>query len=255
MITFTKKIRTILFSQLWALPLAIFSFQSVMAQESLVASVDLKSLNEVQTEIRMNAGTLQLSTHKKPKADMDFIYTRAAWKPEVKLDKGMLLIRQPDEQSFNMKDKDRNEWDVKLPSSFGDLTIKMGAGEGIIGLKEATLNRLEMAAGAGDFSVDLSDAAIKELEISAGVGALHLDLSGRKSSDLKASINGGIGDLTLLLPSDTGVRVKVNGLGSVDHPDLKKKNGYYVNDAYGNTPYSLNITVNGGLGSVDMILK
>lgn len=252
----TKKINLSIFSLSWVLSFTLFLIQPLLGQETLVASVDLNNLSSMRTEIRMNAGTLQLSTHSKPKADLDFIYTREAWMPEVKLDQGLLLIRQPEEKSFSMRDKDRNEWDVKLPRSMpGDLKIQMGAGEGIIDLKDAKLNRLEMAAGAGEFTVDLANAAINDLEISAGVGELTLDLSGRRSSNLKGTINGGIGDLTLLLPADSGVRIKVNGLGSVDHPGLKKRDGYYVNEAYGSSSYSIEITVNGGLGSVEMVLR
>jgi hypothetical protein len=51
------------------------------------------------------------------------------------------------------------------------------------------------------------------------------------------------------------VRVKVNGLGGVDNGGLKKKGGYYVNEAYGKTPHSLDITVNGGLGNLQLALE
>lgn len=244
------------YTLLWVMLFFLMALQPALGQQSLKSSIDLKDVNNLQSEIRINAGTLNLSTHNSSQADMRFVYTRDAWKPEVKVDQGKLFIKQPEENSNNMKDKDRNEWDLVLPRAMGgDLKIRMGAGEANVDLEGAKLNRLDLAAGAGDFKVNLVNAAIEELEISAGVGALTLDLSGNRTKNLKATINGGIGDLKLLLPAETGVRVKVNGLGSVDKVGLTKENGYYVNEAYGNTPYSLEITVNGGLGSVDMALK
>jgi hypothetical protein len=49
--------------------------------------------------------------------------------------------------------------------------------------------------------------------------------------------------------------VKAKGLGNIEAGGLKKQGGYYVNDAYGKSAHSLDITVNGGLGSLHLELK
>lgn len=249
-------LRTPLPGLVLALLLTFFQVLPAFGQQSITHLVDLQKASSLKTEIRMNAGVLRLRTHSLPKANMQFTYSKEAWEPEVKLENNFFSIIQPDEKNFNMNDNERNEWDIKLPQSLrGDLKMTLGAGEALVNLEDAELNRLELTAGAGDFSLNLAGAVLYELEVSAGVGELSLDLSGKRTNNLKATINGGIGEVDLILPARTGVRVKVNGLGGVDSPGLKKQDGYYVNEWYGKTTYSLEITINGGIGSVDMALK
>lgn len=252
-------IRPLLLSFLSALILTFVALQQANGQQSARQSLDLKQLEFLQTEVRFSAGTFNLSTHNKAEADLQFLYSRDSWKPEVSLEHSgtdRLIIRQPEVKSITMNDEDRNEWDIKLPRKMvGELRIRMGAGEGNIDLGGARLERLELEAGAGDFNMNLASTAITELKVNVGVGSLKLDLTGQRSNNLVARINGGIGDLKLQLPSDVGVRIKVTGLGSVDNLGLKKEDGYYVNEAYGITPYSIEIIVNGGLGNVEMALE
>lgn len=251
--------RTFITGLLGTFILALLAMQPAAAQQSFRQSLDLQQMKFLQSEIRLGAGVLNLTTHNKPEADLQFLYTRESWKPEVSLEEGgrnRLSIRQPEIKNLNMKDGDRNEWDLKLPREMvGDLKIKMGAGEGNIDLKGSKLERLEMEAGAGDFNMSLASSTIQELKLNVGVGALKLDLTGKHSNNLNVRINGGIGDLKLQLPKDTGVRIKVSGLGGVDNFGLSKEDGYYVNEAYGHSPYTIEITVNGGLGSVEMALE
>ncbi|QNF32802.1 hypothetical protein HUW51_08685 [Adhaeribacter swui] len=232
----------------------------VQAQHTTSQSLDLKNVKTLQADIQINAGTLKLTAQNTSKADARFTYSKDAWKPQVKYngepDKGSLSIKQPEEKNTNMKDKDRNEWNIILPQGVAtSLKLRMGAGESNVDLRGARLTRVVMDAGAGEFNVNLANTSVSELDVNAGVGEVNLDLSGKRNTDLKASINGGIGSLNLILPRQTGVRVKVNGLGGLDSNGLKKQGGYYVNEAYGKTPHTLEITINGGLGSVDLALE
>lgn len=252
-------LRSLLPAMLGALSLTLIALQPAAAQKSYQQSLDLKQLKFLQSEIRIGAGKLHLSMHNKSQADLQFLYSKDNWKPEVSLEEGgrnRLSIRQPEGKSFNMNDEDRNEWDLKLPRNMaGDLKIHMGAGEGHIDLNGSSLERLEMEAGAGDFNLRVANTTIEELKLNVGVGALKLDLTGERSNNLNVRINGGIGDLKLQLPADTGVRIKVSGLGGVDNLGFTKEDGYYVNEAYGKTAHSIEITVNGGLGNVEMALE
>lgn len=195
--------RTLLPGLLGTFILALLAMQPVTAQQSHRQSLDLKQMKFLQSEIRLGAGVLNLTTHNKPEADLQFLYTRESWKPEISLEEGSrnrLSIRQQEIRNLNMKDGDRNEWDLKLPCSMvGDLKIKMGAGEGNIDLKGSKLERLEMEAGAGDFNIGIANTTIQELKLNVGVGALKLDLTGKHSNNLSVRINGGIGDLKLQL--------------------------------------------------------
>ncbi len=231
-----------------------------IAQHSTSQSLDLKNVKTLQADIQINAGTLKVTAHNTTKADTRFTYTKDAWKPQIKYNgepgQGTLSIKQPKEENTNMKDKDRNDWDIILPQGVTtNLKLRMGAGETNVDLRGAKLNRVVMDAGAGEFNVNLANTSVNELDMNAGVGEINLDLSGKRNTNLKASINGGIGSLNLVLPRETGVRVKVNGLGGLDNSGFKKQGGYYVNEAYGKTSHSMEITINGGLGNVDLALE
>lgn len=66
-------------------------------------------------------------------------------------------------------------------------------------------------------------------------------------------VDGGIGSGKLYLPSEVGVRVRVDGgLGSVNAHGLTKQGGYYVNDAYGRSAVAIEVEVDAGIGSLDL---
>jgi len=236
----------------------LFSGQFALGQQSIKQTIDLKNTKTLQAELQINAGTFKLTTQEQLKVDAGFTYSRPGWKPLVKFNEatGTLSIKQPEEKNTNMQNKDQNDWNLKLPRTLPtNLKFRMGAGEGTIDLSQAKLNRLEVEAGAGEFKFNLANTSVADLKVSAGVGSLILNLTGNRTRNLKAEISGGIGDLTLVLPSKVGVRVKVSGLGGVESTSLRKQNGYYVNDAYGKSAQSLDITVSAGLGSIKMELE
>jgi len=240
------------------LAVILFSGQFAFSQQSFKQTIDLKNIKTLQAELQINAGTFKLTTQEQPKVDAGFTYSRPGWKPLVKFTEatGVLSIKQPEEKNTNMQDKDQNDWNLKLPRTLPtNLKFRMGAGEGTIDLSQAKLNRLEVEAGAGEFKFNLANTSVADLKVSAGVGALILNLTGNRTRNLHAEISGGIGDLTLVLPRNVGVRVKVSGLGGVESASLRKQNGYYVNDAYGKSAQSLDITVSAGLGSIKMELE
>jgi hypothetical protein len=45
------------------------------------------------------------------------------------------------------------------------------------------------------------------------------------------------------------------GIGSVDASFLNKNGNIYTNDAYGKTPVSLDIRIEAGIGSIDLITR
>ncbi|MBD0257529.1 MAG: hypothetical protein ICV83_17580 [Cytophagales bacterium] len=233
---------------------------AAFGQHTSSQSADLKGLKSLAATIRISAGTLKLTAQDAPAAESRFTYTRDAWKPRVTFSReggqGRLTIEQPESQNVNMKDKDRNDWEIRLSRGVPtDLTLRMGAGDGTVDLRGAKVRRLEMEAGAGSFKVNLANTSVASLKVNAGVGELILDLTGERTTNLQATINGGIGGIKVTLPRKTGVRVKVNGLGSFDSAGFRKQGDYYVNDAYGKTPHSLDLSVSGGLGDLELSLQ
>lgn len=235
----------------------LVSCQSESGKFSYTDTVDLDD-NITETDIKINAGSLNLTTFPQNTVVLEANYSHESWKPEMKVDKqsGSISIYQPDGKFNDMEDADHNDWKIKFPINLDtNLKLRIGAGEGIVDLANSEVNKMELEGGAGSFNINLANTSLSQLNVNAGVGELTLDLSGKQETDFEGYINGGIGAIKLTLPRKTGVRVKVNGLGSIDRNDLKKQNGFYVNDLYGKTSHNMEIEINGGLGSLELTLE
>jgi hypothetical protein len=138
-----------------------------------------------------------------------------------------------------------------------EMRVNVGAGRTDLKLGSLSLTRLDITQGAGEVLVDLSGSASPtRLDIGGGAGALTVDLTGAWQNDLEATIGGGVGKRTLILPGDTGVRVKVEvGVGAVDAAGLTKEGEYYTNDAYGQSEVTLYIEVEGGVGGTELRVR
>jgi len=72
-------------------------------------------------------------------------------------------------------------------------------------------------------------------------------------NDLSAIINAGIGEITIIVPENVGVKVHVTGfLGSVDTPGYNKKGKEYTNNLWGKTKYNLEFKIKGAIGTIDI---
>jgi hypothetical protein len=62
-----------------------------------------------------------------------------------------------------------------------------------------------------------------------------------------------VGSATIRLPKDEGVRVVASGgIGAIHADGLKSRGDAYVNDAYGKTPQTIDLTVHGGVGQINL---
>jgi hypothetical protein len=126
----------------------------------------------------------------------------------------------------------RCEWDVRLSQ---DLPLE-----------------LHVKFGAGKADLKLAGLSLSRLQVEGGVGALVLDLSGEWGHSLEAMVRTGIGDTTLRLPQNAGVRLQsMVGFGSTHPAGLAWDGEAYTNAAYGKSPVTLEITVEGGMGKIN----
>ena len=89
-----------------------------------------------------------------------------------------------------------------------------------------------------------------------GAGELNLDLTGARKSDLQATIEGGAGQATIRLPRDVGVHAYASGgIGSVNAPGMMREGDAYVNAAYGKAPATIELTVHGGVGEINLLTE
>ena len=224
-------------------------------------TVELGDAKSVRVDISMGAGELDVTGGADELLEADFTYNVDEFKPEVKYSGSTLIVRQPEVRvgvrSLASLGDYRYEWDLRLNDDVPiDMEIDLGAGEADLVLGSLSLTRLDIARGAGELRVDLSGASsLTRLDIDGGAGRLTLDLTGDWQNDLKARIEGGVGEKTLRLPTDVGVRVEVEtGVGSVDARGLRKEGNVYTNDAYGESDVTLDVDLEVGVGAVDLEL-
>jgi uncharacterized protein DUF2154 len=198
--------------------------------------VDLEDARSVVAKLRMGAGELNVSSGADALMEADFSYNVADWKPEVSYDlsgdTGELSVEQGSGGGIPGGDA-RNEWDIRFNEAVPtDLHLEMGAGESNLDLDSLTLMGLDLQMGAGETTVDLT---------------------GDYGQDLEASIQGGVGEATVLLPSEVGVRAKAEGgIGKIDAQGLQREGDSYVNDAYGDSDVTLEVDVQGGVGQINL---
>jgi N-terminal domain of toast_rack, DUF2154 len=202
-------------------------------------SVDLENAQSVVAHLRMGAGELNLTGGADALMEADFSYNVAEWEPEVNYgvsgDTGELAVEQGSDEGIRLGADARNEWEVRLNDEVStDLRVEMGAGESDLDLDSLTLTGLDLQMGAGRTTVDLT---------------------GDYEQDFDASIQGGVGEATVLLPSEVGVRAKAEGgLGKINAEGLQKEGESYVNDAYGSSDVTLDVDVQGGVGEINLKL-
>ncbi|MFW5943148.1 MAG: toast rack family protein [bacterium] len=221
-------------------------------------TVALEDAPEVDVAIRMGAGQIQLGGGADGLMTGEFTYNVDAWEPEVAYevrgDIGYLSIEQPamDESNIGIPDDSiRNEWDVRLAEDVPmSLAVQLGASDADLDLENVNVRRLTLQSGAGDNSVNLG-GTLSTLDVQMGAGELRLNFNDDWQQNLEATVTAGVGQLTLLLPADTGVRVAVQqGLGSIDAVNLRQDGDVYVNEAYEQAETTLDIRVEGGLGQI-----
>jgi hypothetical protein len=200
-------------------------------------SVSLENAQSARAELKMGAGELNITGGADQLMEGDFSYNVSDWKPKVNYDvsdqKGEIVVKQGGTEGVHLDADGRNEWDIRLNDEVPtDLVVKMGAGES---------------------DLDLDSLALTGLDLQMGAGKTTVDLTGDYAQNFDASIQGGVGEATVMLPSEVAVKAKAEGgLGKINAKGLKKVGNSYVNDAYGESDVTLNVDVQGGVGEINL---
>lgn len=200
-------------------------------------SIQAQDAQAVRSKLQMGAGELNITGGADQLMEGEFSYNVSNWKPKVSYDmsgeRGELTVKQGSGGGVRLGGDARNEWDISLNDEVPtDLVVEMGAGESDLDLDSLTLTGLDLQMGAGKTTVDLT---------------------GDYAQAFGASIQGGVGEATVLLPSEVGVKAKAEGgLGKINAKGLKREGDSYVNDAYGNSGVTLSVDVQGGVGQINL---
>jgi hypothetical protein len=199
--------------------------------------VKLGEAKSARVEIEMAAGELSVGSGAKELLEAAFSYPGPSSRPQVEYHvsagQGRLTIRQPG--SFHGRGSGHNTWDLRLSNK--------------VPLE------LKVAQGAGRARLTLGGLSLARLDVNIGAGETIVDLSGDWKNDLTANIAGGVGRATVRLPSDVGVRASAHGgIGAINVHGLRKDGDAYVNEAYGKSPITIKVQVEGGVGEINLEL-
>ena len=200
-------------------------------------SIQPDDAKTVRAHLVMGAGEMKVGGAADALMEADFSYNVADWKPQIDYgvsgEEGDLTVEQGSGDNGRLGGGARNEWDLRLNDNVPtDLVVEMGAGESVLDLDSLTLTGLDLQMGAGKTTVDLT---------------------GDYAEGFDASIEGGVGAATVMVPSKVGVRVRAEGgLGKINAEGFKREDEAYVNDAYGDSGVTLNVDVEGGVGSINL---
>jgi len=198
--------------------------------------VELNDARAVRMNVEMPAGQLRINGGAERLLEADF-YQGDAWHaPSVdySVSDGIGTLRVGQQSASQVMVNSDNIWNLKVSDEVPlELKVDVGAGRSDLNLSKVDLTRLELNIGAGQANVNLT---------------------GERGKDLQAVIQGGVGEAIVQLPKNVGVVATVHGgLGSVDVHGLKKdEDGQYVNAAYGKSPNTLRLTVEGGIGHIKL---
>lgn len=221
--------------------------------------IELGNASSVNVEIKMGAGELDVSGGASDLLEASFVYNVAELEPQATYSDGRLEISDKGVETglrslFDL-DEFRNEWDLKFAEDVPmDLTIDLGAGRSDLALGSLALTGLDIRGGAGEVDLDLSGSqSLGRFDFDLGAGGVTIDLSGEWQHNLDARIAGGLGELSVRLPADVGVRIDVDaGLGHINASGLTRDGDMYTNDVYETSDVALRIDLSGGVGQINL---
>ncbi len=199
-------------------------------------TVELGDAKSVRVKMALGAGDLVVTGGAKKLLEADFTYNVAKLKPEVEFTDGTLVVQHPDVSGYrspqDIKDF-RNEWDLRLNN---DVPMNLS---------------LDMGAATSDLK--LAGLSLTGLVVKLGAGKSTVDLTGNWARDLDVTFDTGAANITVRLPKDVGVRVEVAaGLGRIEASGLKQDGNAYTNEAYGTSEVTLHITIQAGIGQINL---
>ncbi len=209
-------------------------FSSSMRHE--VRTVERQDAQSVRVSLEVGAGELTVGGGSSHLMDGDFNFGESYGPPRVEYNVanrvGELSITQEGERTHF--GGGNNDWNLHFSNEIPfELKITMGAGHGHLRLRDVPVTRLDMEMGAGQ---------------------ADLDLTGDRKKDLVADLEGGVGQATIHLPKNVGVVAHASGgIGAVSAHGFKHDNDEYTNEAYGKTPATIRLTVQGGVGQINLI--
>src|SRR6266436_2377728 len=175
-------------------------------------TVDLQGAKSARAKLEMSAGQLTINSGTAHLLEADFTYSDSYEEPRV---------------------------DYSVAGGVGQLTISQ--------------NSQSVHFGRSHNEWNLRFSKEIPLDLNIGAGQMDVDLTGDRKTDLTADIAGGVGQANIRLPKNVGVIAHASGgIGSIDVHGLKHDGDSYTNDAYGKSPATIHLKVEGGIGQITL---
>jgi hypothetical protein len=206
--------------------------------QHLSRAVELQGAKSVHASLEAGSGELTINSGLTDLVDADFDFASSYETPRVEYNvangAGELRISQDNGGTHTHFGSHDNKWNLRFSK---DVPLEL---------------KIEMGAGRGD--LHLHDLQVNRLDVSMGAGQVDLDLTGDRKKDLAANLEGGVGQATIRLPKNVGVIAQASGgIGSINAHGLRHNGDDYTNDAYGKTPATIHLKVEGGVGEISLI--
>ncbi|HVJ99873.1 MAG TPA: LiaF domain-containing protein [Gemmatimonadales bacterium] len=135
------------------------------------------------------------------------------------------------------------------------LTMEAGASQAVVRFSEPNLSRCraaEITAGAAELTVlGLGNSRCDRFSLEGGMGKITLDFAGAWTSSTAAEIKMAMGELTLRLPRNVGVRLTLDRfLASFDPAGLVRTGKAFESPGYDRAERTLDINLTTAVGGV-----
>jgi hypothetical protein len=200
-------------------------------------TLDLNRATQANVELDMAAGEMKVRGGTAKLVDAHIEYNVPEWQPQVTDSNSggiaNVVIKQPGHVHASGHDT-RNTWDLLL--------------------NDQVAMDLNLSCGAGKARLELGDLNLRNVNVHMGAGEVTLSLEGRPTHDYSVDVAGGVGEATIRLPHDVGIRAEAHGgLGSIEVSGLTKHDDYYSNDLYGHSKVNVSLKVSGGIGQIRIL--
>lgn len=248
-------------------------------------SRQLHDTTTYRVHIRFGAGRISLHATEAPLLyRMDLRYDEEHARPIHEFDAaghGVVLGADwSDDHGVHRVDRDRYST-MTLALGRGapmDLSLELGAVQGVLDLGGLQLSSLRLESGASDTRVrfdapnpvpmrllhietgaagvdisGLANANAREMRVEGGVGSVHLDFGGDWTHDVDADVQMALGHVTLDVPADVGLRVEVKRfLASFEDAGLERRGDAYYSRNWDSARYRLRVHLETTFGDVDI---
>jgi hypothetical protein len=140
------------------------------------------------------------------------------------------------------------------------LDLRTGASRTTINFASRTTGDCRTASvtsGAGELTVNSAgNSGCRSWRLDGGVGAVYFDLGGAWPADARVTLNMALGGVTLAVPKDLGLRVRVSGfLSGFDAKGFSKDGKTHTSNNYSSAARKLDVEVSSAMGGVTVVWK